>query len=156
MLSIFYKRKILILFLMIVPITIYSQEWSSRITIMERHLEDSELVQDGSRFKLFPDTDNSNFSLISFQGNTKNVNAGINMIIEKDLPQNEVSIQDFFMYSLGFKYVKDSFSLHLDIENFFSLSQTIISVKPSLFDNNLVYLEHDTPSIIKVSINYNF
>ena len=141
---------------MIIPFTIYSQDWSSRIRIIERHLEDHKLIHDAPNFKHFPDIDNSSFSLLSFQGNTKNIKAGINMLIEEDLPESEISIQDFFIYSFGLLYMKNSFNFAFNIKNFMNLFNNNLSVEPALFSNKMVYLEHDVSSLITVSINYNF
>ena len=101
----------------------------------------------------FFDTD---FNFISFT--TKNIHFGFNGFFEEDLPANDLKITDFLMYNLGFNYTLNRLQISLFIENFFNLKETELNIEPAYVENNntLVYLEHDIPSIIRLSLVYSF
>ena len=150
------KVKFLLILLIAMCYSCYSQEWSSRITLMERHLEENNMTVESQQIKLFPAQNNDLFSVLSFHENNNNIKAGIHFLMEEDTLESNPSIQDFFMYSFGFMYTKNTFNVAFNIENFMNLFNNNFSIEPALYDNNMVYLEHDVSSLISVSINYNF
>ena len=119
------KVKFLLILLIAMCYSSYSQEWSSRITLMERHLEENNMTVEKQQLKLFPELNDNLFSILSFHDSKNKIKAGIHLIIEEDMPESEMSIQDFFMYSLGVVYAKNSFNITFNVENFMNL-----------FDNN--------------------
>jgi hypothetical protein len=123
---------------------------------MERHLEENNMTAEKQQFNLFPKLNNNLYSVLSFQESENNIKAGIHLLMEEDMPESEISIQNFFMYSFGFMYTKNSFNVAFNIENFMNLFNNNFSIEPAVHDNNMVYLEHDVSSLISVSINYIF
>jgi hypothetical protein len=123
---------------------------------MERHLEENNMTAEKQQFNLFPKLNNNLYSVLSFQESENNIKAGIHLLMEEDMPESEISIQNFFMYSFGFMYTKNSFNVAFNIENFMNLFNNNFSIEPAVYDNNMVYLEHDVSSLISVSINYIF
>ena len=103
-------------------------------------------------FSLF----DGDFNLFSFE--RENLNFGINTFFEEDLPEYNKKVNDFFMYNLGVNFFLNQFRVSLFFENFFNISSKELSIAPAYIEqtNSLVYLEHDTPSMIHLSLVYNF
>ena len=96
------------------------------------------------------------FNLISYT--LENMRLGFNGFFEQDLPENDLTLTNFFLYNFGVSFTKNRFQISLFFENFFNLNNTNISIEPAYFasNNTLVFLEHDTPSMIHLSLVYSF
>ena len=116
------------------------------------NVEESILDKPSSNLHLF----GSNFNLLSY--NRKNMEIGFNAFLEEDLPGNDIGFTDFFVYNFGFKFNMNQFQISLFFENFLNMNNTELSIEPVSVETNrsLVYLEHDTPSLIHLSLVYIF
>ncbi len=96
------------------------------------------------------------FNILSF--NKKNISVGINTLFEEDLPESDLKFSNFFVYDIGVNFFLKRFRMSLFFENFFNLSSKELSIAPAYVENmnTLVYLEHDTPSMVHLSLVYSF
>jgi len=98
----------------------------------------------------------TDFNFFSYKN--KNMHMGFNGFFEDDLPDNDLKLTNFFMYNFGINYTISSLQISLFFENFHNVNITEFNIEPAYTESNstLVYLEHDTPSMIHLSLVYSF
>ncbi len=136
-----------------------AQERLTSILVATEHkqmfLEDGNQLNSiwNSAFHFF----SADYNVISYQN--KNIYVGLHLVSEEDLPADELSVTDFFIYNFGVNYSLKNFGISFIIENFLSITDSNLTIEPANYATNFtthVYLEHDTPSLMNLSITYNF
>lgn len=151
-----YKIGFILFIVSICPKDVFSQEWSSRITLIEKHLVDgNKIIEEPQKSISF-----EAFNVGSFNTTSENLSFGMNLLLEEEPIKTGFSLNDLFTYSFGLKYTMDVFDFSINIENFFNLNTNDLSIEPVLVSNDQlidqVLFEYDTSYLIAVSVNYSF
>ena len=155
-----YKIGFILFIVTICPKDLVAQEWSSRITLIEKHLVDGNKIIKEPQKSISFEAFNNDFNVGSFNTTSENLSFGMNLLLEEEPIKTGFSLNDLFTYSFGLKYTMDVFDFSINFENFFNLNTNDLCIEPVLVSNDQfidqVLNEYDTSYLIAVSVNYSF